>query len=96
MDMEAVGSSVGDAFSDLFAMPPLDIIVGLVGILFFGIVLGALIYLPVAHKASKLPLEYLSGELIWRIKPDWLIFVFGCVLFLTVSFMMVSGYLRDV
>lgn len=96
MEMESVGSSVGEAFSDFFAMPPMDVIVGMVGILFFGAVFGALMYLPVAHKASKLPLEYLSGELIWRIKPDWLIFVFGCLLFLVVSFLMVSGYLRDV
>lgn len=95
MDFEGVGSSVGDAFSDFFAMPPLDVTVGLVGILFFGIMLGALMYLPVAHKASKLPLEYLSGELIWRIKPDWVIFVFGCLLFLIVSFLMVSGLLRE-
>ena len=94
MDFEAVGS-VSEAFEGVFAVPPVDVIVGLVGILFFGAVLGALMYLPVAHKASKLPLEYLSGELIWRFKPDWWIFFVGCMLFLAVSFMMVSGYLRD-
>ncbi len=95
MDFAEVGSSVGDAFEGVFALPPVDVIVGMVGIIFFGALLGALMYLPVAQKASKLPLEYLSGELIWRMKPDWVIFVCGCLLFLTVSFMMVSGYLRE-
>ena len=94
MEFGAVGS-VSEAFEGVFVMPPVDVIVGMVGIIFFGAVLGALMYLPVARKASKLPLEYLSGELIWRMKPDWVIFVFGCLLFLTVSFMMVSGYLRE-
>ena len=92
---EGAENSIGDAFEGFFSMPPVDVIVGLIGILFFGALLGALMYLPVAQKASKLPLEYLSGELIWRMKPDWVIFVCGCLLFLIVSFMMVSGYLRD-
>jgi len=95
MGFGEVGSSVGEAFEEVFVMPPVDVIVGMVGILFFGAVLGALMYLPVARKASKLPLEYLSGELIWRMRPDWWIFFLGCVLFLAVSFMMVSGYLRE-
>ena len=87
-------NSIGDAFSGLFEMPPFDVVIGMTGILIFGILLGALIYLPVAEKNSKLPLERLSGEIIWRYKPDWIIFVIGCVIFLCVSFLLVSGLLR--
>lgn len=88
-------NSLGDAFSGLFEMPPFDVIIGLLGILVFGILLGALIYLPVAEKNSTLPLERLSGEIIWRYKPDWIIFVLGCLIFLCVSFLLVSGLLRE-
>ena len=89
-------NSFVDAFDGVFHVPPVDVIIGIIGILFFGIVLGALMYLPVAQKHSKLSLEYLSGELIWKYLPDWWIFFLGCVLFLIVSFLMVSGYLRDI
>ena len=95
MEREMAGNSVGDAFSGLFETPPTDVIIGMVGILFFGLMLGALIYLPVAEKNSKLSLEKLSGEIIWKYKPDWVIFVVGCVIFLCVSFLLVSGLLRD-
>lgn len=88
-------SSVGDAFSGLFEVPPFDVIIGLLGILIFGLMLGALIYLPIAEKNSTLSLERLSGEIIWRYKPDWIIFVLGCLVFLAVSFLMVSGLLRE-
>ena len=88
-------NSVGDAFSELFEVPPFDVIIGLLGILIFGLMLGALIYLPVAEKNSTLSLERLSGEIIWRYKPDWIIFVLGCLVFLAVSFLMVSGLLRE-
>lgn len=96
MDKDIAGNSVSDAFSGLVTMPPSDVIIGMVGILFFGLMLGALIYLPVAEKNSNLSLEKLSGEIIWRYKPDWIIFVLGCVVFLGVSFLMVSGLLRDI
>ena len=94
MEKELGETSVSDAFSGLISMPPTDVIIGMVGILIFGLMLGALIYLPVAEKNSPLPLEKLSGEIIWRYKPDWLIFMIGCVVFLGVSFMLVSGLLR--
>ena len=94
MEKELGETSVSDAFSGLISMPPTDVIIGMVGILIFGLMLGALIYLPVAEKNSPLPLEKLSGEIIWRYKPDWLIFMLGCVVFLGVSFMLVSGLLR--
>ena len=89
-------NSISDAFSGLFEMPPMDVIIGMVGILFFGLMLGALIYLPVAEKNSELSLEKLSGEIIWSYKPDWIVFVLGCVVFLGVSFLMVSGFLREI
>lgn len=95
MDRELAGNSVSDAFSGMVTMPPPDVVIGLVGILLFGIMLGMLIYLPVAEKNSPLPLERLSGEIIWRYKPDWLLFVFGCIIFLAVSFLLVSGFLRE-
>ena len=94
--MELVGNSLSEAFADFFSMPPTDVIIGMVCILLFGITLGALLYLPVAHKSSGLPLEKLSNELIWRYTPDWLILIVGCIIFLTVSFFMVSGYLREI
>lgn len=90
-----IENSISDAFTGLFEMPPMDVVIGMVGILIFGLMLGALIYLPVAEKNSKLPLERLSGEIIWRYKPDWIVFVLGCVVFLGVSFLLVSGLLRD-
>ena len=96
MERDLAGNSVSDACSGLVTMPPPDVIIGMVGILFFGLMLGALIYLPVAEKNSKLSLEKLSGEIIWRYKPDWIIFVLGCVVFLGVSFLMVSGLLREI
>ena len=95
MGKEVAGSSVGEAFSDLIEIPPMDVTVGFIGILIFGLMLGALIYLPIAEKNSPLSLERLSGEIIWRYKPDWLVFVIGCVVFLGVSFLLVSGLLRD-
>lgn len=96
MEKEVVAeNSIGDAFSGLFEFPPTDVTVGLIGILLFGLMLGALLYLPVAEKNSPLSLEKLSGEIIWRYKPDWIIFVVGCVVFLVVSFLLVSGFLRD-
>ena len=96
MEREVAGSSVSEAFLSGFEMPPTDVTVGLIGILIFGLMLGALMYLPVAEKNSKLTLEKLSGEIIWKYKPDWILFVAGCVIFLGVSFLLVSGLLRDI
>ena len=96
MEREIAGNSVGEAFSGLITMPPTEVMIGMFCILIFGIILGALIYLPVAEKNSPLPLEKLSGEIIWRYKPDWILFVLGCMVFLLVSFLLVSGFLRDI
>lgn len=75
-------------------LPPLDIIIGLVCIAIFGLLLGALIYLPVAVKDSPLPIEKLSGDIIWRYMPDWLLLFIGCIIFILLSFLLVSGFLR--
>ncbi len=75
-------------------LPPIDIIIGLVCIAIFGLVLGALIYLPVAAKESPLPIEKLSADIIFRYVPDWLLLFIGCVIFIIISFMLVSGFLR--
>ena len=75
-------------------LPPLDIIIGLVCIVIFGLLLGALIYLPVAVKDSPLPIEKLSGDIIWRYMPDWLLLFIGCIIFILLSFLLISGFLR--
>ena len=75
-------------------LPPMDIIIGLICIGVFGLLLGALIYLPVAVKDSPLPIEKLSGDIIWRYMPDWLLMFIGCIIFIIISFLMVSGFLR--
>ena len=75
-------------------LPPIDIIIGLICIGVFGLMLGALIYLPVAVKNSPLPIEKLSGDIIWRYMPDWLLMFIGCIIFIVISFLMVSGFLR--
>ena len=75
-------------------LPPIDIIIGLICIGIFGLLLGALIYLPVAVKDSPLPIEKLSGELIWRYMPDWLLLFIGSIIFIILSFLLISGYLR--
>ena len=91
----AAQSSVSEAFFGWIEIPPTEVTIGLIGILIFGLMLGALMYLPVAEKNSPLSLDKLSGEIIWRYKPDWIVFVIGCLIFLGVSFLLVSGLLRD-
>ena len=75
-------------------LPPIDIIIGLVCIGIFGLLLGALIYLPVAVKDSPLPIEKLSGDIIWKYMPDWLLMFLGCIIFIILSFLLISGFLR--
>ena len=87
----AAQSSVSEAFLGWIEIPPTEVTIGLIGILIFGLMLGALMYLPVAEKNSPLSLDKLSGEIIWHYKPDWIVFV----IFLGVSFLLVSGLLRD-
>ena len=75
-------------------LPPIDIVLGLVSIGFFGTVLGALIYLPIADKESPMALEKLTADILWKYLPDWLLSFIGCIIFITLSFMMISGFMR--
>jgi len=77
-----------------FLPVPIDVIIGLIFILLFGMILGAIIYLPIAHKSSELPLERLSNDLVWHYTPDWLLIFIGCVVFLVMSFILISGMWR--
>ena len=73
---------------------PVDVILGFVGILIFGMILGAIICLPFAHQNSELPLERLTNDLIWHYAPDWLLLFLGCIIFLAMSFILISGMWR--
>ena len=80
---------------DLEALPvPIDVILGLLFVGVFGLILGALIYLPIANKTSGLPLEKLSNDLVWRYFPDWLILFVGCIISLALNFMVIGGIWR--
>ncbi|MBR6014362.1 MAG: hypothetical protein IK062_11395 [Selenomonadaceae bacterium] len=79
---------------DSFSMPPIDVIIGLVLIFVVGLILGAAICLPIAHKNSDLPLEKLSGDWIWRYTPDWILSIIGCVVSIAVCFILISGIWR--
>ncbi|MBO4400451.1 MAG: hypothetical protein J5809_01230 [Selenomonadaceae bacterium] len=75
-------------------LPPLDVLGGFICIFIFGMMTGAVICLPIAHHNSELPLERLSGDLIWRYAPDWILLLVGCIFFLVVSFILISGIWR--
>ena len=73
---------------------PLDVIIGFVFLFVFGLILGAAICLPYVHKHSTLPLEKLSGDWIWHYKPDLVLCIIGCVIFIVMSFLLISGIWR--
>ena len=75
-------------------LPPIDIVLGLIFIGVFGVALGALIYLPIANKEKPLALEKLTYDVIWKYMPDWLISFVGCIIFIILSFMMITGAMR--
>ena len=77
-----------------FLPVPVDVILGLIFILIFGMILGAIIVLPIAHLNSNLPLERLSNDIIWHYAPDWLLLFLGSIVFLVLSFILVSGMWR--
>lgn len=80
---------------DLEFLPvPIDVILGLLFVGVFGLILGALIYLPIANKTSGLPLEKLSSDLIWRYFPDWCLILISCIIFLVINFMLIGGMWR--
>ena len=73
---------------------PLDVVVGFVCLFIFGMILGAAICLPYVHKRSTLPLEKLSGDWIWHYKPDLVLCIVGCLIFIIMSFLLISGIWR--
>lgn len=77
-----------------FTLPPIEVLVGFVVIFIVGIILGAAICLPIVHKNSDIPLEKLTGDLIWRYTPDWLLSILGCIVTLIVCFLLISGMWR--
>ncbi len=77
-----------------FTLPPVEVLVGFVVIFIVGIILGAAICLPIVHKNSDIPLEKLTGDLIWRYTPDWLLSILGCIVTLIVCFLLISGIWR--
>ena len=77
-----------------FLPVPIDVILGFLCLILFGMILGAIIYLPVAHKNSELTLEKLSNDLIWNYAPQWVLAVISCIIFLVISFMLIGGMWR--
>lgn len=77
-----------------FLPVPIDVIIGFLCLILFGMIFGAIIYLPVAQKNSELTLEKLSNDLIWNYAPQWLLAVISCIIFLVISFMLISGMWR--
>ncbi len=75
-------------------LPPLDVLVGLGCIFIFGVVLGMILYLPLAHHNSELPLEKLSADIIWHYAPDWILLLIGCVFVVVITFMLIGGMWR--
>ena len=73
---------------------PLDVVIGFIALFVFGMILGAAICLPYVHKNSTLPLEKLSGDWIWHYKPDLVLCIVGCVVFIIMSFLLISGWWR--
>lgn len=79
---------------DSVSIPPIEVIIGIILIFALGVVLGAAICLPIVHKNSNLPLEKLSGDLIWRYTPDWILSILGCIISLVLCFLLISGIWR--
>ena len=77
-----------------FTLPPVEVLVGFVLVFIVGVILGAAICLPIIHKNSNIPLEKLTGDLIWRYTPDWILSVLGCIITLVVCFLLISGIWR--
>ncbi|MBQ7704409.1 MAG: hypothetical protein IJT73_03135 [Selenomonadaceae bacterium] len=73
---------------------PIDVLIGWVCVLIFGMILGAVIYLPYAQKDSELPLERLTGDWVWNYAPEWILLLLSCIIFLLIGFMLISGLWR--
>lgn len=79
---------------DSVSMPPIEVIIGIILVFVLGVILGAAICLPIVHKHSNLSLEKLSGDLIWRYTPDWILSILGCIISLVLCFLLISGIWR--
>ena len=80
--------------NSMINLMPIDVIIGFIFLFVFGLILGAAICLPYAHKHSTLPLEKLSGDWIWHYKPDLILCIVGCLIFIIMSFLLISGIWR--
>ena len=80
--------------NSMINLMPIDVIIGFIFLFVFGLILGAAICLPYAHKHSTLPLEKLSGDWIWHYKPDLILCIVGCLIFIVMSFLLISGIWR--
>lgn len=80
--------------NSMINLMPIDVIIGFIFLFVFGLILGAAICLPYAHKHSTLPLEKLSGDWIWHYKPDLILCILGCLIFIVMSFLLISGIWR--
>ena len=82
------------SINSLSDIMPLDVLIGFICLFVFGMILGAAICLPYVHKHSDLPLEKLSGDWIWHYKPDLVLCIVGCVIFILMSFLLIGGWWR--
>ncbi|MBQ6976977.1 MAG: hypothetical protein IJQ16_10585 [Selenomonadaceae bacterium] len=80
--------------NSMINLMPIDVIIGFIFLFVFGLILGAAICLPYVHKHSTLPLEKLIGDWIWHYKPDLVLCIIGCVIFIVMSFLLISGIWR--
>ena len=76
------------------SFPPIEVIIGFIVIFVTGLALGAAICLPIVHKNSDIPLEKLSGDLIWKYTPDLVLSIIGCIISLVCCFILISGMWR--
>ena len=75
-------------------LPRIDVLMGFACILAIGVVIGAVLYLPVAHYESKIPLEKLTADIIWKYAPDWILLLAGCIVLVTLCFLLLGGIWR--
>lgn len=83
-----------DSVVNSISLPPFDVIIGLICVFVFGTILGAMICLPLVQRNSEIPLEKLSNDIIWKYTPDWVLMMVGCIIFLVLSFILISGLWR--
>ncbi len=75
-------------------LPHVDVLMGFLCILLIGVVIGAVCYLPVAHYESKIPLEKLTNDIVWKYLPDWILLLAGCIALVVLCFLLLGGIWR--